>query len=69
MHLSIAYEFLPKSPSTHAAMVMDHFGVGSGPLVGRALDFLLEICLEEGLIGDAEIRQRLDQWRVDHEGR
>lgn len=28
MHLSAAYEFLPKTWSTHASMVMDHFGVG-----------------------------------------
>ena len=28
MHLTLAYSFLPKQLSTHAAMVMDHFGVG-----------------------------------------
>src|SRR3954462_11452134 len=28
MRVSVAYEFLPKRPSAHAAMVMDHFGVG-----------------------------------------
>ncbi len=28
MNLTLAYSFLPKQPSTHAAMVMDHFGVG-----------------------------------------
>ena len=27
MHLSVSYEFLPKTPSSHAAMVMDHFGI------------------------------------------
>jgi poly(A) polymerase len=56
-------------PELDGTQVMDHLGVGPGPLIGRALDFLLEIRLEEGLIGDAEIRRRLDQWRVDHEGR
>ena len=28
MRLSVAYDFLPKKLSTHASMVMDHFGVG-----------------------------------------
>lgn len=28
MKISIAYEFLPKTPSLHASVVMDHFGVG-----------------------------------------
>jgi ABC-type ATPase with predicted acetyltransferase domain len=28
MKISVAYEFLPKTLSVHASMVMDHFGVG-----------------------------------------
>jgi ABC-type lipoprotein export system ATPase subunit len=28
MRLTVAYEFLPKTPTTNAAVVMDHFGVG-----------------------------------------
>ena len=28
MRISVAYDFLPKTNSTHASMVMDHFGVG-----------------------------------------
>ena len=28
MKLSVAYDFLPKQPSTHASVVMDHFGIG-----------------------------------------
>jgi len=28
MQLSVAYDFLPKQPSTRAAVVMDHFGIG-----------------------------------------
>ena len=56
-------------PELDGTQVMEHLGVGPGPVVGRALAFLLEIRLEEGFIGDAEIRRRLDQWRADHEGR
>lgn len=28
MKLSVAYDFLPKQPSSHASVVMDHFGIG-----------------------------------------
>ncbi|HEX2782730.1 MAG TPA: CCA tRNA nucleotidyltransferase [Ilumatobacteraceae bacterium] len=56
-------------PELDGTQVMAHLGVGPGPLVGKALAFLLEIRLEDGLVGDAEIRLRLDQWRLDHEGR
>lgn len=28
MNVSVAYEFLPKQPSCHASIVMDHFGIG-----------------------------------------
>jgi poly(A) polymerase len=56
-------------PELDGTQVMAHLGVGPGPLVGKALAFLLEIRLEDGLVGDAEIRRRLDQWRLDHEGR
>lgn len=28
MNVTVAYEFLPKAPSVHASIVMDHFGVG-----------------------------------------
>ena len=58
-------------PELDGEQVMEHLGVGPGPMVGKALAFLLEIRLEEGMLGDAEIRQRLDgldQWRTDHEG-
>ncbi len=55
-------------PELDGKQVMEHLGIGPGPLIGRALAFLLEIRLEEGMIGDIEIRRRLDKWRVDHEG-
>ena len=28
MKISVAYDFLPKRPSSHASIVMDHFGIG-----------------------------------------
>jgi poly(A) polymerase len=55
-------------PELDGTQVMEQLGVGPGPIVGKALAFLLEIRLEEGILGDEEIRHRLDQWRVDREG-
>ena len=55
-------------PELDGKQVMEHLGIGPGRLIGKALAFLLEIRLEEGMLGDVEIRHRLDQWRADHEG-
>ncbi len=55
-------------PELDGTEVMEHLGIGPGRLVGKALAFLLEIRLEEGMLGGVEIRHRLDQWRLDHEG-
>ncbi len=52
-------------PELNGAQVMDQLGVGPGPVVGKALAFLLEIRLDEGMLGDAEIRSRLDHWWRD----
>ena len=41
---------------------MEHLGVEPGPIVGQALAFLLEIRLDEGLIGEEAARRRLDEW-------
>jgi poly(A) polymerase len=56
-------------PELDGTQVMQHLGIGPGPLVGRALAFLLEIRLDEGIVGDTEIRRRLDQWRSGYEVR
>ena len=55
-------------PELDGTQVMEQLGVGPGPIVGKALAFLLEIRLEEGMLGEEEIRRRLDQWRADREG-
>ena len=67
--LSLREELASIRPELDGNEVMKQLGVGPGPQVGKALAFLMEIRLEEGLVGDAEIRRRLDQWRSDHEGR
>jgi len=54
-------------PELDGTQVMAQLGIEPGPLVGKALAFLLEIRLEEGMLGEEEIRRRLDQWRRDRE--
>ncbi len=53
-------------PELDGRAVMEQLGLAPGPLVGKALDHLLEIRLEEGLLGDEEIRRRLDEWWAEH---
>lgn len=49
-------------PEMDGTAVMEHLGIPAGPAVGRAMKFLLEIRLDEGIVGDDEIRRRLDAW-------
>ena len=41
---------------------MAHLGIPPGRDVGAALEFLLQIRLDEGLLGEEEILRRLDAW-------
>lgn len=49
-------------PEMDGVEVMEHLGLQPSSAVGQALAFLLEIRLDEGLIGETEIRRRLDAW-------
>jgi poly(A) polymerase len=49
-------------PELDGHAVMQHLGLKPGPDVGAALDFLLELRLDEGLLGEAEVTRRLDEW-------
>jgi len=42
--------------------VMAHLGLQPGPQVGSAMKFLLELRLEEGLLGRDTVLARLDEW-------
>jgi poly(A) polymerase len=42
--------------------IMEHLRIEPSRVVGEAIDHLMEIRLDEGLLGDAEIRKRLDAW-------
>jgi poly(A) polymerase len=49
-------------PDLDGTQVMAHLGLAPGPDVGKALDFLLELRLEEGPLGEQEALRRLDEW-------
>jgi poly(A) polymerase len=49
-------------PDLDGTQVMAHLGLAPGPEVGKALDFLLELRLEEGPLGEQEALRRLDEW-------
>ena len=55
-------------PPLDGRQVMEHLGVPPGPVVGRALEHLMEVRLERGPIDEAEAYRLLDQWWVE-EGR
>src|SRR5689334_13511106 len=47
-------------PDLNGEQVMAHLGIGPGRDVGQALNFLLELRLEEGPLGEDEALRRLD---------
>ena len=60
--LAAAEELAALRPELDGNAVMEHLGVGPGRHVGEAMKFLMDIRLDEGLVGDEEIRRRLDAW-------
>lgn len=60
--LAAAEELASLRPEMDGRAVIDHLDLEPGPVVGQAMTFLMDIRLEEGLIGDVEIRKRLDEW-------
>jgi len=61
-------EVLAIRPDLDGRQVMSHLGIDPGPEVGQALEFLLELRLEEGPLGDEEAYRRLDAWWADRSG-
>lgn len=60
--LAEAEQLAALRPELDGNAVIEQLGVEPGRIVGEAMSFLMEIRLEEGLIGDAEVRRRLDDW-------
>jgi poly(A) polymerase len=49
-------------PELDGAQIMAYLGVEPGPVVGEARDFLMDLRLDEGVIGAQEAYHRLDEW-------
>jgi poly(A) polymerase len=49
-------------PPLDGRRVMTFLGIEPGPLVGEALDHLLEVRLDEGPIDEEEAYRRLAEW-------
>ncbi len=60
--VAAAEELAALRPELDGNEVMERLGLAPGRDVGEAMRFLMEIRLDEGLLGDDEIRRRLDAW-------
>jgi poly(A) polymerase len=49
-------------PELDGFQVMAYLGIEPGPVVKEALDVLLELRMEEGILGEDEAYRRLDEW-------
>jgi poly(A) polymerase len=52
-------------PDLDGSQVMDRLGIAPGRDVGQALEFLLELRMDEGPLGEEEAYRRLDDWWAD----
>jgi poly(A) polymerase len=60
--LTAAEELASIRPELDGVQVMELLGIEPGRAVGEALDFLLEIRLDEGILGEAAVTARLREW-------
>ena len=63
-HLDETEDLASLVPALSGAEVMELLGLDQGPVVGEALDHLLELRLEEGPLTAEEAAERLRQWWV-----
>ena len=61
-HLAEEENLEAMRPPLDGDQVMEHLGIPPGPLVGKALEFLMELRLERGPIDDGEAYRLLDEW-------
>ena len=62
-------ELASMRPDLDGNAVMNYLGLAPGRDVGDALDFLLELRLEEGPLGEAEAKKRLDAWWAERQSK
>jgi poly(A) polymerase len=56
-------------PALDGNEVMTHLGMEPGPVIGEALDFLMEVRMDEGEISKEEAFARLDEWFAGRDGK
>jgi len=56
-------------PDLDGVQIMEHLQLQPGPMVGKALGFLLDLRLEHGPLGEEEAFKRLDAWWAEHSRR
>ena len=62
VELAAQEELAALRPEMDGNEVITHLGIAPGRDVGEAMKFLMEVRLEDGLIGDQAVRTRLDVW-------
>jgi len=62
VELGAAEELAAIRPELDGNDVMEILGVPPGRVVGEAMNYLLDVRLDEGLLGDELVRQRLLDW-------
>jgi poly(A) polymerase len=60
--VSAREELASLRPELDGQRVMELLNVPAGPAVGAAMEFLMDIRLEEGLLGEDVIIERLKKW-------
>jgi poly(A) polymerase len=68
VELQAQEELVAIRPDLDGKQVMDHLGIAPGRQVGEALDFLLELRLEEGPLDEAQAYEKLDAWWAERSG-
>ena len=54
-------------PELDGGQIMAFLGIPPGPLVGEAREFMMDLRLDEGLLGEDEAYGRLDEWAKAHD--
>ena len=68
VELSKLEDLKAQRPDLDGGEVMAHLGLSPSPTVGAALEFLLELRLDEGPLGKEEAIRRLDAWWSERGG-
>ena len=60
-------ELLKIRPDLDGNQIMSILGIKAGPIVGKAYEFLLELRIEEGPLGEERAREELLKWWSDNQ--